>query len=140
MLVSEDAAPFGHRVKRLRLVDYYTVPWEDVPAGTPPAVMIATHELATGKEECFAWHLIAERDGIHPEEMSARREELERKLLQEFAQHLASNPRSRLVHWGLMSVEYGFPALNQRSRALGLGDLPLSKCRPIDLAALLKMQ
>jgi hypothetical protein len=48
--------------KRLKIIDYYTVPWEDVPSGTPPVVLIVVFDCATGKEEqVFAWHLALQR-------------------------------------------------------------------------------
>jgi hypothetical protein len=70
--VKNDGVPLGTRTKRLRIVDYYTVPWDDVRAGTPAAVMIASRELVTGTEKVFAWHLVAEREGIPPEQIPSR--------------------------------------------------------------------
>jgi hypothetical protein len=125
-------------VERLKLVDYYTVPWEDVRAGTPPPVMIATLELATGKEEVFAWHLVAEVRGIRPEEIPSRKTELERQVLQEFSSYLRQNPRTWWLHWGLNGVSYGFPALAQRAKALNVGELRFPEGRMIDLAELFK--
>jgi hypothetical protein len=61
--VKGGASPLGIRTNRLRIVDYYTVPWEDVRAGTPAPVMIASRDPSTGLEEVFAWHLVAEHQG-----------------------------------------------------------------------------
>jgi biotin operon repressor len=138
--VKGGASPLGIRTKRLRIVDYYTVPWEDVRAGTPAPVMIASRDLSTGLEEVFAWHLVAERQGIPPEEILTRQGDLERAVLIDFHRHVKESPRAWWVHWGLHSVEFGFPALIQRARALGLNELRFPVQRLRDLAGLLKQQ
>jgi hypothetical protein len=114
--VKGDASPLGIRTKRLRIVDCYTVPCEDVRAGTPAPVMIASRDPSTGMEEVFAWHLVAERQGIPPEEILPRQDDLERAVLEDFHRHVKNSPRAWWVHWGLHSIEFGFPALIQRNR------------------------
>src|SRR5262245_48469865 len=96
-LVRQGAPPLGIRTKRVKLVDYYTVPWDDVPAGTPSPVMIAVVDWATGNEEVFAWHLVAEWEGIPDDQIPARQVDLERRVLQEFGGHVAANPKARWV-------------------------------------------
>lgn len=126
MPLVKDGLPRGNRTKRLHLIDYYTVPWSDVPAGTPPVVMIASKEFATGRETLFAWHLLAEQKRMSPDDIRSHQGELERLLLEEFAGFLAANPKARWVHWGLDSIDYGFPALKQRAAFHGveLGVVP----------------
>ena len=138
MPASEGACLFGIRIDRFKLIDYYSVPWDDVPAQTPAPVMIATRDLATGKEEVFAWHLLAEAQGIPPQEIPSRRFDLERSALQSLFTHFQGNPKTWWLHWGLHGIEFGFPALAQRAKALGLGDQHLPERRSIDLAELLK--
>jgi hypothetical protein len=138
MPVSEGACLFGIRIDRFKLIDYYSVPWDDVPAQTPAPVMIATRDLATGKEEAFAWHLLAEAQGIPPQEIPSRWFDLERSALQSLFTHFQDNPKTWWLHWGLHGIEFGFPALAQRAKALDLGDLRFPERRSIDLAELLK--
>jgi hypothetical protein len=136
--VTPPAPMHGFPLERLWLVDYYTEPWVDVPAGTPPAVMIAIRALATGKGPAFAWHLVAEEEGIPPEAIPAHKADLERQVLGAFLRHLQGSPRIWWLHWGLHSIHYGFPALAQRAKALGLGDVRFPVRRVIDLAAVFK--
>jgi hypothetical protein len=132
--------PLVLRTKKVRIVDYYTVPWDDVRAGTPAAVMIASRELVTGMEEVFAWHLVAEREGIPPEQILCRRGDLEGRVLADFHGHVRENPKVWWIHWGLNSVEFGFPALVQRASALGLGEVRFPERRLLNLAELLKQR
>jgi hypothetical protein len=100
--------------------------------------MIACRALATGKEDIFAWHLDAEAEGIPPGAIPARQPELERLLLQAFLRYVEESPRTWWLHWDLRSIQYGFPALAQRAKALGLGKVSFPDRRMIDLAAVLK--
>jgi hypothetical protein len=134
----QGAVPVGIRTQRFKVFDYYTEPWADAPARTPSPVMIAALDWATGAEDVFAWHLIAERELIPAEEILARRDFLEQRLLQEFAGYVRGNRKVRWLHWGLRKTQYGFPALLHRAKVLGVDDLDIPDGRRIDLADYLK--
>jgi hypothetical protein len=134
MAGSADARRFGARTQRIKIVDYYTVPWEDVPAATPPAVMILVRDWFTEQETAFAWHLAAEREGIPAESILSVQQELERHILRAFYEYVAANPKARWVHWGLSGIRYGFPALSQRAASLDVASLDMLGHRAVDLA------
>jgi hypothetical protein len=134
----QGAVPVGIRTQRLKVFDYYTEPWADAPARTPSPVMIAALDWATGAEDVFTWHLIAERELIPAEDILARRDFLEQRLLQEFAGYVRGNRKARWLHWGLRKAQYGFPALLQRAKVLGVDGLDIPDGRRIDLADHLK--
>src|SRR5262245_9298190 len=98
-VASEGERPLCIRTKRLKVVDYYTVPWDDVPAATPSPVMIVVSDLASGGQEPFAWHLAAERKGIPPDQIFAQKAGLERQILDQFFQFVTANRKSRWLHW-----------------------------------------
>lgn len=114
--------PLGVRTKRLCVVDYYTIPWEDCPSETPHVVLIASRELATGYSHLFGWHLEAELAGIAPDALHANAAELERRTLLSFHCHLQARPKTRWVHWGLAGADYGFPALAHRAAVRGVAE------------------
>jgi hypothetical protein len=106
---SEDARPLGARTQRFKIVDYHTVPWEDVPAGTPSPVMILVRDWFTEEVPPFSWHLAAEREGIPPHQIASSQDALERSILRDFAKYIADHPKGRWVHWGLCGIRYGLP-------------------------------
>src|SRR5438105_320849 len=108
-LVSEGGRRLGAFTKKLKIIDYYTVPWEDCPATTPPPCMIAVRDWSCGEETSFAWHLVAEREGIPPRRILDHRVELERRTLEEFSGYVRASRKARWVHWGLRKAGYGFP-------------------------------
>src|SRR5262249_1155453 len=125
-------------LRRVKLIHCYTTPWADVPDGTPAPLMIATLDLATSRENVFALHLVAERRGIPPIEIPGRRQELEREVWEEFYGLVRSAKNWRWVHWNMVSVVYGFPALAHRLQALGGTPAEIPQHRVINLAEALK--
>jgi hypothetical protein len=74
------------------------------------------------------------------QQILSKQGELERCVLADFHRHLSENPKSWWIHWGLNSVEFGFPALTQRAAALGLGEVRFPEQRRRNLAELLKQR
>jgi hypothetical protein len=130
--------PLVLQAKRIHVFDYYTVPWEDVPSGTPAAVMIVIHGYDARQDHCFAWHLAAESRGIPAEEIPARQRELERLVLEEFSAFISSHRSATWLHWGMGGMEYGLPALAQRMRTLGVKEPHGLRHRVVDLSGHLK--
>src|SRR5262245_9055438 len=98
-------------LRRVKFVHYYTTPLDDVPDGTPAPVLLATLRPVTSTERAFALHLVAERHGIPAADVSARRHELEREMLEDFYELVRSATDWRWLHWNMDSILYGFPAL-----------------------------
>src|SRR5262245_32843354 len=107
-LVKKDSSPARarRRFKNYHLIDYYTEPWEDVPAGTPATVIIAILDLWTGQHTVLSWDLIAEECGIRSDRILAKRDHLECLLLKAFLTHLRAHPNGRWLSWNLTNERY----------------------------------
>jgi hypothetical protein len=139
ILAREGTCLFGVPAERFGVIHCYTVPWTDSPAITPPVVMIATRALVGDKGTSNAWHLVAEAEGIPLDAIRTHQADLERRVLQTFLRDLKESPRTWWLHWNMNSIQYGFPALAQRAKALKLGEVRFPEKRMLDLSEVLKV-
>lgn len=107
--------------------------------GTSPRITsIAVSDLQNGQAESFSIHLHAEHQNIKLEEIVSRYDSLERAMLDEFYAFMEKREKARWIVWNMRDVNYGFPAIAQRYRALGGKPVIVSGAALFDLAEALQ--
>lgn len=111
----------------------------NIKDGTSPRITsIAVCDLQNGQAKSFSIHLHAERQNIKLEDIVGRYDSLERAMLDEFYAFLRQNAKARWIVWNMCDVNYGFPAIAQRYRALGGEPIMISGSDLFDLAEALQ--
>ena len=103
----------------------------------PKATSIAVRQWSSGSTESFSVHQCAEELGIAPADITARYDEIERRLLSSFYECVRSKDGATWVHWNMRDINYGFPALAHRARILGVEPAHIDDSKKVDLARLL---
>lgn len=101
-------------------------------------ISISVRSLKSGQTHSFSIHQVAERRSIPLEEMDSHFDEFEKVLLDEFYQFVASHTGYRWLHWNMISVNFGFPALAHRYQVLNGNPNQIPESQLIDLSACLK--
>jgi hypothetical protein len=107
-------------------------------ASTPPVSAIAVRHLLSGQVWTFAAIRVAEERQIPPTDFLLHLPGLEREVLKRFFECMAAHPEATWLHWGMSKPHFGFDALAQRARALGLQQLARIPERRFDLSNYLK--
>jgi hypothetical protein len=101
---------------------------------TPRVTSIAVRNLASGQTDSFSIHKIAEYQNLKSEKIVEYYDELEGEMLDEFFDFLRRNEKNTWVHWNMRDINYGFQAIEHRSRVLGGTPIHLPEERKFDLA------
>jgi len=101
---------------------------------TPRITSIAIRNFASGQTESFSIHKVAELSGCPPEQIEARYDELERKMLGEYFEYLEAHLTYEWIHWNMRDINYGFAAIEHRYKVLkGRPKAKLDESRKHDL-------
>lgn len=121
------------------VIHYSCEGFYDRPDGrTPRIVSIAVRNLETAETKSFSVLQIAERDKELPiEDINARYEEFEKKMLEEFYDYAKSHRNHTWLHWNMRSIYYGFAALEHRHEVLGGEPFEIQEARRCNLAQVL---
>lgn len=109
----------------------------DKVTSSPHVNSIAVRNIGTGQTVSFALHLSAELTGTE-EGNADDLPRLEKHLLDRFYEFVRSHLDYQWVHWNMRDINYGFPALAHRYRALGGTPADIPESNLMDLARLLK--
>jgi len=92
---------------------------------SPRITSIGVTHFATEQTVSFSTHAIAEEMHISREDVLARFDDVELKLLQDFYGFVRDRRDKFWVHWNMRNLTYGFEHLEHRYRVLGGKDAPV---------------
>ena len=108
------------------------------PNGASPRITsIAVRRLDSGQTLSFSIHQVAEEKGVPFDQIEAHYDDLERKMLDAFFQHVGSHRSMKYLHWNMRDINYGFAAIEHRHRVLGGVPVIIEDDKKSDLARLL---
>ena len=117
------------------LIHYSCESFYDIKYGrTPRVTSIAVRNLKTAQTESFSVPKIAERSDISINDIPARYDELEKKMLEEFFEFIKYRQTFHFVHWNMRDGAYGFSAIEHRFQALGGDPYKIQDDKKTDLA------
>jgi hypothetical protein len=94
-------------------------------------------KLQSGQTVSFSIHQVAERELVPVDQIDARYDYLEHKMLSEFYDYIGSRQNMKFLHWNMRDINYGFAAIEHRFRVLGGTPVVIDDDRKTDLARLL---
>jgi len=101
---------------------------------TPRITSIAIQNAKTSQTESFSIHKIAEIDNINIVDIKNHYDELEKKMLDEYFQHIEKREQYTFVHWNMRDINYGFSAIEHRYQVLGGSPFKISDEKKLDFA------
>lgn len=120
------------------VIHYSCESFYDRPNGASPRITsLAVKKLDSGQTISFSIHQIAETEGVEFSQIDEHYDDLERKMLGAFYEHVGGHKGMRYLHWNMRDVNYGFAALEHRYRVLGGSPIILEDEKKVDLARLL---
>ncbi|MBN9509766.1 MAG: hypothetical protein J0I21_11730 [Alphaproteobacteria bacterium] len=120
------------------VIHYSCESFYDRPNGASPRITsIAVRRLDSGQTLSFSIHQVAEERGIPFDQIEAHYDDLERKMLDAFYQHVGSHKGMKYVHWNMRDINYGFAAIEHRHRVLKGAPVIVEDDKKTDLARLL---
>jgi hypothetical protein len=103
---------------------------------SPRITSIAVRNLANGQTISYSIHLIAERKS-QLSNIEHHFDSLEREMLESFYEYARLNQHKLWLHWNMRDANYGFPALENRLKALGGIPFHIPEEKLIDLSRVL---
>jgi hypothetical protein len=128
------------RNKEHALVIHYSCEsfYDRTDGKTPRITSIAIRNFASGQTESFSIHKVAELSGCPPEQIEARYDELEKKMLGEYFDYLESHLTYEWIHWNMRDINYGFAAIEHRYKVLkGRPKAKIDEARRHDLSRIM---
>jgi hypothetical protein len=101
---------------------------------TPRVTSLAVRNLASGQTDSFSIHQIAEERHVPFDEITNHYDDLERQMLERFFEFARTRQHCNWIHWNMRDVNYGFAAIEHRTRVLGAAPIQISEDRKFDLA------
>lgn len=105
--------------------------------GSPRITVIAIRQMGSGQTVLFSLDHEAELARIPALKIRENLDELERKMLGKFYDHVRMNRNHRWLHWNMRDTTYGFNAIANRSRVLGKEPTEISDALLFDLSHIL---
>src|SRR5215210_1739030 len=92
----------------VRVIHYSCESFYDRPEGRSPRITsIAVRKLDSGQTVSFSIHQVAERKQVPFSEIDRCYDELERKMLDEFFEHVRTHQGMRYLHWNMRDINFG---------------------------------
>ena len=101
---------------------------------TPRVTSLAVRNLASGQTDSFSIHQVAEERHLPFDQISEHYDDLERHMLDRFFEFARTRQHCNWVHWNMRDVNYGFAAIEHRTRVLGGVPIQISEDRKFDLS------
>lgn len=111
--------------------------YDRVDGSSPRITSVAVRNLYSGQTTSFSIHQIAEIKAYSKDAIESNYNSLEKLMLDDFYEYVASHQHFTWVHWNMRDINYGFPALAHRYRVLGGKPLEINESNLVDLARLL---
>lgn len=103
---------------------------------SPRVTSIAVRNLESGQTRSFSIHLVAEHRGLLAN-IEEHYDSLESEMLVELMDHMRVHQHCKWLHWNMRDANYGFEALENRSRALSQAPFHLDERNRYDLSRIL---
>jgi hypothetical protein len=110
--------------------------YERIDPRSPRITSIAVRNLESGQTVSFSIHLMAEQKN-RLSEIDQHFDELEKEMLERFYEHAKVNQHRIWLHWNMRDANYGFPAIENRMKALGGTPFHIPEERLVDLSRVL---
>ena len=128
----------GSNPEHVLVVHYSCESFYDRPEGASPRITsLAVRNLGTGLTESFSIHQVAEPKGIAAKDIAGNYNELESEMLVAFSAFIERHDKYSWVHWNMGDTNYGFPAIEHRTRVLGEEPASVPEQKRVDLARVL---
>ncbi|MCZ7593680.1 MAG: hypothetical protein M5U16_01285 [Hyphomicrobium sp.] len=119
------------------VIHYSCETFYERPEGRSPRITsIAIRRLGSGQTVSFSIHQVAERSSIPFKDITAKYDELEKEMLDEFYKFAGSHRGSNFLHWNMRDINYGFAAIDHRYRVLEGEPAPIEESKKFDLSRL----
>jgi hypothetical protein len=107
-----------HR-KRCLIVHYACQSlYDDKDTHSPRIANIVVKDYDSDQTFSFALHLVAEKLGIPKAEITAKMDQVERRLLEDFFEFVRQHPGNIWLHWNMTNLVFGFETLAHRYAVL----------------------
>lgn len=103
----------------------------------PRITSLAVRKLDNAQTSSFSIHQVAERLGTAFSEIDQHYDTLEKKMLDEFFEHVKTHQSVKYLHWNMRDSNYGFAAIEHRYMVLGGQPFKIPDNRKYDLARIL---
>jgi hypothetical protein len=103
---------------------------ENIAGGTPRITSVVVSHFSTGQLQSFAIHTAADTLGIPRANIAAQYDAIEREMLRQFYEFMATRTQNYWVHWNMRSIVFGFEHLAHRYQTLTGGN-PVAPDVPI---------
>lgn len=104
---------------------------------SPRITSIACRNLETSQTVSFSIHQAAELAGVSLDAITAQYDDLEKRMLDRYFEHIGGHRGVRYIHWNMRDINYGFAAIEHRYSVLGGKPFVIGDDRKFDLARLL---
>ncbi len=111
--------------------------YEREDGSSPRITSIALRNLKTAQTSSYSIHQIAERSGIAAADIGNNYDDLERKMLDLYFEHVGSHKGANYMHWNMRDANYGFAAIAHRYAVLGGEPRNIDDVKKFDLSRLL---
>lgn len=101
---------------------------------------IAVRNLQTAQTESYSIFQYAEKLHIPSVDITARYDEIEKRMLNDFFNFLERHANYHFIHWNMRDINYGFKAIEHRGEVLECNVFKLSDNNKIDLPRVLKLR
>ena len=98
--------------------------YDDNEGLSPRIAAIAVLHLSSKQMVSFSTHAIAEELKYKREQCAEHADEIEKKLLEDFAKFLSERRDKLWLHWNMKNLTYGFEHIEHRFRLLVGRDMP----------------
>lgn len=120
------------------VIHYSCESFYDRPSGKSSRITsIALRKLDSAQTVSFSIHQVAERQGVPIDEIAQHYDDLEKKMLDEFFDHINHRQGMKYLHWNMRDINYGFAAIEHRYRVLGGEPFVIDHKDKFDLSRLL---
>jgi hypothetical protein len=117
------------------IIHYSCESFYDIKDGrTPRITSIAIRNFESGQTHSFSIHKSAEQNGIGTDKITEHFDDLERKMLREFFNHVKNLSAHKFIHWNMRDINYGFQAIEHRFKVLGAKPEVIDDSKKVDLA------
>lgn len=114
-----------NEIGKLLIIHYSCQSLDDDNQGYSPRITsIAIQNVDSEVTKSYSIHLIAEEEKIPRDEIDAKYDALEKKMLEQFYEFVGQYTNYNWLHWNMDNVSYGFEAIAHRYKILSSNDAP----------------
>lgn len=99
--------------------------YDDNDGLSPRITSIVTMNLCNRQTISFATHSVAEELGIARDDVIARYDEIEKRMLEDFYKFANMNKDKKWLHWNMNNLTYGFEHIEHRYKKLTTLQAPI---------------